>query len=97
MRLIKSPGPLTALSAKCYIKHKAISLEDEFYRTFVNEKINKVLSRISNIKNDHPVQPATLDLMSKYGRYIHILTGIGPYSGVVLLLDFTARGIFSDV
>ena len=65
MRLVKSPGPLTALSAECYIKYKASSLEDEFHRTFVNKKKTKVLSRNANIKKDH-VQPAALDLMSKY-------------------------------
>ena len=66
MSLVKSPGPLITLSAECYIKYKAISLEDEFYRSFVNNKKNKVASRNANIKNDHHVQPAALDLMSKY-------------------------------
>ena len=65
MSLVNSPRLLTTLSAKCYIKYKAISLEDEFYRTFVNKEINKVVSMNSNINNDHHVQPATLDLMSK--------------------------------
>ena len=65
MRLVRSPGLLTTLSAECYIKYKAISLEDEFY-SFANKKINKVLSRNVNIKNDHHVQPAALELMSKY-------------------------------
>ena len=70
MRLVKSPGLLTALSAECYIKYKAMSLEDEFYRTFVNNKKNKDVSRNVNIKNDHHVQPAALDLMSKYLKLI---------------------------
>ena len=79
MSLVKSPGLLTALSAKCYIKYKAISLEDEFYRTFVNKKINKVLSRNVNIKNDHHVQPATLDLMSKL---VLLVLKVYSYRGV---------------
>ena len=56
MSLVNSPGLLTTLSAECYIKNKANSLEDEFYRTFVNKDVT------SNVD----VQPASTDLMSKY-------------------------------
>ena len=66
MSLVKSPGLLTTLSAECYIKYKTISLGDEFYRTYINKKTKKVVSRNANIFNDHHVQPAALDLISKY-------------------------------
>ena len=71
MRLVKSPGLLTALSAECYIKHKATSLQKEFYRTFVNKKKNTIVSGNVNIKNDHLVQSAALDLLKSWRSENH--------------------------
>ena len=56
MNLVNNPGLLTTLSAECYIKNKANSMEDEFYRTFVNKDVSRKAE----------VQPASTDLMSKY-------------------------------
>ena len=62
MSLVKNPRLLATLSAQCYIKYKANSLEDEFYRKFVNKVVS---SKCCADINNH-VQPASSDLMSKY-------------------------------
>ena len=56
INLVNNPGLLTTLSAECYIKNKGNSLEDEFYRTFVNKVVSSKAA----------VQPASTDFMSKY-------------------------------
>ena len=62
MSLVESPGLLTTLSAQCYIKYKANSLEDEFCRTIVNKDVS------SNADINRHVQSASLDhsMISKY-------------------------------
>ena len=67
---IRNPRLLATLSAECYIKHKAISLEEEFHsifrlKTFFNDAVS--FSRISGINHTMLVSP---DLMSKYISYV---------------------------
>ena len=63
MNLVYNPQLLTTLCAQYYIKHKAISLEDEFCRTFVNKVAS---SNGSNADINNHGQSAPSDLMSKY-------------------------------
>ena len=67
MSLVKNPRLLTTLSAQCYIKYKANSLEDEFYKTFVNEDDSN--DDIRTVQTP----PASSDLMSKYKYSIYII------------------------
>ena len=67
MSLVKTPRLLTTLSAQCYIKYKANSLEDEFYRTFVHEDDS------NDDSTTVQTPPASSDLMSKYEYSIYIV------------------------